>query len=160
MPSANALVSHAINSAFIPSRCIVDYREKYIHTIKAADKLKFVECRNRLERVIKSRKNTPEEKSKSDSIEEKSKEWLTPEKLQQKANGEATGALHSKVYYSKVYSKPKKLVKQYEVKFASRGAMMLSIARGFEVNSGFAKPLPRPSIHVIIDVNKPRKFGL
>ena len=96
--SANALVSHTINSAFIPrpvpSRYIVDYREKYIHTIKAADKLKFVECRNRLERVIKSRKNTPEEKSKSDSIEEKSKEWLTPEKLQQNANGEATGALH------------------------------------------------------------------
>ena len=37
MPSANAFVSHAINSAFIPRsvplRYIVDYEEKYIHTI-------------------------------------------------------------------------------------------------------------------------------
>ena len=37
MSSANAFVSHAINSAFIPwpvPLCyIVDYKEKYIHTI-------------------------------------------------------------------------------------------------------------------------------
>ena len=37
MSSANAFVSHAINSAFIPRpvplRYIVDYKEKYIHTI-------------------------------------------------------------------------------------------------------------------------------
>ena len=37
MPSANAFVSQAINSAFItrpvPLRYIVDYKEKYIHTI-------------------------------------------------------------------------------------------------------------------------------
>ena len=37
MPSANAFVSHVINSAFIPwpvPLCyIVDYKEKYIHTI-------------------------------------------------------------------------------------------------------------------------------
>ena len=36
-PSANAFVSHVINSAFIPwpvPLCyIVDYKEKYIHTI-------------------------------------------------------------------------------------------------------------------------------
>ena len=37
MSSANAFVSHAINSAFIPRpvplRYIVDYEEKYIHTM-------------------------------------------------------------------------------------------------------------------------------
>ena len=37
MSSANAFVSRAINSAFIPRpvplRYIVDYKEKYIHTI-------------------------------------------------------------------------------------------------------------------------------
>ena len=37
MSSANAFVSHAINSAFIPRpvpfRYIVDYKEKHIHTI-------------------------------------------------------------------------------------------------------------------------------
>ena len=37
MPSANAFVSHVINSAFIlwpvPLCYIVDYKEKYIHTI-------------------------------------------------------------------------------------------------------------------------------
>ena len=51
--SANAFVLHAINSTFIPQpvllRYIVDYKEKYIHTIKAADKnvlSKFIECRN------------------------------------------------------------------------------------------------------------------
>ena len=37
MPSANVFVSQAINSAFItrpvPLRYIVDYKEKYIHTI-------------------------------------------------------------------------------------------------------------------------------
>ena len=51
--SANAFVSHAINSTFIPQpvllRYIVDYKEKYIHMIKAADKnvlSKFIECRN------------------------------------------------------------------------------------------------------------------
>ena len=50
---ANAFVSHPINSTFIPQpvllRHIVDYKEKYIHTIKAADKnvlSKFIECRN------------------------------------------------------------------------------------------------------------------
>ena len=53
MSSANAFVSHAINTAFIPwlvPLChIVDYKEKYIHKIKAADKnilLKFIECHN------------------------------------------------------------------------------------------------------------------
>ena len=53
MSSANAFVSHAINSAFIPQPVplchIVDYNEKYIHKIKATDKnilLKFIECRN------------------------------------------------------------------------------------------------------------------
>ena len=53
MSSANAFVSHAINSAFIPQPVhlchIVDYKEKYIHKIKATDKnilLKFIECRN------------------------------------------------------------------------------------------------------------------
>ena len=51
--SANAFVSHPINSTFIPQpvllRYIVDYKEKYIHTRKAADKnvlSKFIECRN------------------------------------------------------------------------------------------------------------------
>ena len=51
--SANAFVSHTINSTFIPQpvllRYIVDYKEKYIHMIKAADKnvlSKFIECRN------------------------------------------------------------------------------------------------------------------
>ena len=51
--SANAFVSHEINSTFIPQpvllRYIVDYKEKYIHMIKAADKnvlSKFIECRN------------------------------------------------------------------------------------------------------------------
>ena len=38
MSSANAFVSHAINSAFIPQPVplchIVDYKEKYIHKIK------------------------------------------------------------------------------------------------------------------------------
>ena len=53
MSSANAFVSHAINSAFIPRPVplchIVDYKEKYIHKIKATDKnilSKFIECRN------------------------------------------------------------------------------------------------------------------
>ena len=53
MSSANAFVSHAINSAFIPRPVplcyIVDYKEKYIHTIKAMDKnflLNFIECHN------------------------------------------------------------------------------------------------------------------
>ena len=53
MSSANAFVSHAINSAFIPRPVplcyIVDYKEKYIHTIKATDKnflLNFIECHN------------------------------------------------------------------------------------------------------------------
>ena len=53
MSSANAFVSHTINSAFIPRPVplchIVDYKEKYIHKIKAADKnilSKFIECRN------------------------------------------------------------------------------------------------------------------
>ena len=53
MSSANAFVSHAINSAFIPRPVplcyIVDYKEKYIHKIKAADKnvlSKFIECHN------------------------------------------------------------------------------------------------------------------
>ena len=53
MSSANAFVSHTINSAFIPwpvpLRYSVDYKEKYIHTIKATDKnflLKFIECHN------------------------------------------------------------------------------------------------------------------
>ena len=51
--SANAFVSHAINSTFIAQPVllgyIVDYKEKYIHMIKAADKnvlSKFIECRN------------------------------------------------------------------------------------------------------------------
>ena len=39
MPSANAFVSHVIKSAFIPwpvPLCyIVDYKEKYIHTISS-----------------------------------------------------------------------------------------------------------------------------
>ena len=38
MSSANAFVSHAINSTFIPRRVplryIVDYKEKYIHPVK------------------------------------------------------------------------------------------------------------------------------
>ena len=53
MSSANAFVSHAINSAFIPwpvpLRYIVDYKRKDIHTIKATDKnilLKFIEFCN------------------------------------------------------------------------------------------------------------------
>ena len=53
MSSANAFVSHTINSIFIPwpvpLHYIVDYKEKYIHTIKATDKnflLKFIECHN------------------------------------------------------------------------------------------------------------------
>ena len=53
MSPATAFVSHAINSAFIPwpvpLHYIVDYKEKYIHTIKATDKnflLKFIECHN------------------------------------------------------------------------------------------------------------------
>ena len=53
MSSANAFVSHAINTAFIPRLVplchIVDYKEKYIHKIKAAVKnilLKFIECHN------------------------------------------------------------------------------------------------------------------
>ena len=53
MSSANAFVSHAINTAFIPRLVplchIVDYKEKYIHKIKAVDKnilLKFIEFHN------------------------------------------------------------------------------------------------------------------
>ena len=53
MSSANAFVSHTINSAFIPRPVplcyIVDYKEKYIHMIKATDKnflLNFIECHN------------------------------------------------------------------------------------------------------------------
>ena len=53
MSSANAFVSHAISSAFIPwpvpLHYIVDYKRKDIHTIKATDKnilLKFIEFCN------------------------------------------------------------------------------------------------------------------
>ena len=53
MSSANAFVSHAINSAFIPRPVplhnIVDFKKKDIHMIKAMDKnilLKFIEFCN------------------------------------------------------------------------------------------------------------------
>ena len=53
MSSANAFVSHAINSAFIPRPVplhnIVDFKKKDIHMMKAMDKnilLKFIEFCN------------------------------------------------------------------------------------------------------------------
>ena len=53
MSSANAFVSHAINSAFVPRLVplhnIVDLKKKNIHTIKATDKnilSKFIEFCN------------------------------------------------------------------------------------------------------------------
>ena len=50
MSSANAFVSHAINSAFnprpVPLRYIVDYKEKYIHTIYSPSFLAYFRSSN------------------------------------------------------------------------------------------------------------------
>ncbi len=79
---------------------------------------------------------------------------------QQEANAEATVALndltkpsssstlnHYESHHTLADVKnSQKLSKQSEVKFSSRGAMMLSMARGFAVNSGFTKPLAEPLV--------------
>ena len=125
---------------------------------------------NRSKRIIWSRKNTPEEKLKQQKRMEEKATWYATNAettTRQEANAEAIRASNVQGkplslasfkthFLLERFRKTGKLLKQSEVKIPSRGALMLSMAPGFGVNSVFAKPqndLRWPSSQMSIPVH-------
>lgn len=128
-------------------------------------------------RTILSRKNTSEEKSKQQTEWKKrrrnrqrmakSAETTTLTRQEANAGAEEIGASNaqekplsppSKRFASSKDSKNSgKLLMQSEAKMPSRGALMLSMARGFPVTSVFSKPAPQRQI--IVKLQSQRRWN-